>query len=188
MSFRVTASVLALAAIAYACGPRARTEADATVPIQSAPNFSLASMSGSPSPSHMSASAAARSLARSLTHERSLKKETGNLSANFGVTQKNDAVQFTFNLRNATGRRVEVKFPSGQAYDFVVVDSVGREVWRWAAGRIFTQSFQAKLLRAGDSISIAEEWPKAKAGKYKAIAVLHSTNFPVQQEAEFERK
>jgi hypothetical protein len=141
-----------------------------------------------PARSSMSAPAAARSFARSLTHERSLKKETGSLTPNFGVTQHDDVVRFVFNLRNATGRRVEVKFPSGQAYDFVVVDSVGREVWRWAAGRIFTQSVQAKLLRAGDSISIAEEWPKARAGKFKAIAVLHSTNFPVQQEAEFERK
>ena len=45
MSFRVTASVIALAAIAYACGPRARTEADATVPVQQQASFSLASMS-----------------------------------------------------------------------------------------------------------------------------------------------
>jgi len=178
MSFRVTASVLALAVIAYACGPRARTEADATVPVQQQ-SFSLASMS---------APVAARSFVRSLTHERSLKKETGTLNAKFDVTQRDGAVEFAFHVTNATGRRVEVKFPSGQAYDFVVVDSVGREVWRWAAGRMFTQSVQAKLLGNGDGISIAERWEKARAGKFKAIAVLHSTNFPLQQEAEFEKK
>jgi hypothetical protein len=187
MSFRITASVISLAVIAYACGPRARAEADATVPLQQA-NFSLASMSSGAPLGSISAPAAARSLVRSLTHERSLKKETGKLDATFDVTQRDGAVEFAFHVRNASGRRVEVKFPSGQAYDFVVVDSIGREVWRWANGRIFTQSVQGKLLGDGDSISIAERWEKARTGKFRAIAVLHSTNFPVQQVAEFERK
>jgi hypothetical protein len=185
VSSRVIASVLALAAIAYACGPRAQTDAEATAPAQQ--GFILASFTNS-APLSVTAPAMARRFARSLTHERTLKKETATLNATFDVAQRNDGVVFRFNVVNSTGRRVEVKFPSGQAYDFVVVDSVGREVWRWAAGRMFTQSVQNKLLSNGESISIAETWPRARAGKFKAIAVLQSTNFPVQQEADFERK
>ena len=178
MKTRLIASLLALAALAYACGPRARTEAEATFPVQQQ-GFALASMS---------APAVARSIARSITHERSVKKESGSLTANFAVAQKGDAVEFSFRVVNATGRRVEVTFPSGQAYDFIVVDSVGREVWRWAAGRIFTQSVQNKLLASGEVLSIGEKWMKPKAGKYRAIARLHSSNYPLQQETDFERK
>src|SRR3954462_3466470 len=174
MNFRIIAPVASLAALAYACGPR--THADATISSVVAPQgFALASMAGSIP-------------RRTSTRERVLKKETGTLSTQFEVQQQTNGVHFDFHVINATSKRVEIKFPSGQAYDFVVVDSSGREVWRWADGRIFTQSVQNKLLGKGESISIAEKWEPAKNGKYTAIAKLHSTNFPIEQKVEFERR
>jgi hypothetical protein len=178
MNFRIAAPIVAVAALAYACGPR--THADATISNTVAPQgFALASMAGP------SVSPIAR---RASTRERVLKKETATLSTQFEVAQETNGVHFDFHVINATGKRVEIKFPSGQAYDFVVVDSMGREVWRWAEGRIFTQSVQNKLLGKGESISIAERWEPARTGKYTAIARLHSTNFPIEQRVGFERK
>jgi hypothetical protein len=178
MNLRLLVPVAAVASLVYACGPR--THADATLSSTVAPHgFALASMAPP-----MGSAIVRRANAR----ERIVKREGLNLSTQFAVQQQETSVQFDFHVINATGKRVEIKFPSGQAYDFVVVDSVGREVWRWADGRTFTQSVQNKLLGTGESISIAEKWEPAKSGKYTAIAKLHSTNFPVEQRVDFERK
>ena len=77
---------------------------------------------------------------------------------------------------------------TGQAYDFVVVDSLGREVWRWSSDRIFTQSVRNKLLGKGESITASEKWSPAKPGKFTAIAQLTSSNYFLQEKVAFERK
>jgi hypothetical protein len=121
--------------------------------------------------------------------EKTLKtKSTTSLSASFDVAQRGGGVEFALVIRNTTAKPVEVNFPNGQAYDFIVVDSVGREVWRWAEGRIFTQSFQNKLLGKGDAMTLSEKWTPAKPGKFTAIAQLRSTNFPIEKQKEFEKK
>jgi hypothetical protein len=78
-----------------------------------------------------------------------------------------------------------VNFPSGQTHDVVVVDSLGREVWRWSTGRMFTQSLQNRVLRASDKLDFDAVWRNAPAGKYTAIATLASENFPIQERADF---
>ena len=98
------------------------------------------------------------------------------LSTKLGVVPQGNGVRFDFQVVNATGKRVELNFASGQAYDFVVVDSAGREVWRWAEGRIFTQSVQNKLLGKGEGITIAERWG---AGEERQV---HRDRHPPQHE------
>ena len=97
-------------------------------------------------------------------------------------------MRFNFRVVNASPKNVEVNFPSGQSYDFVVVDSVGREVWRWSADRIFTQSVRNKLLGKGDAITVSEKWSSPKYGKFTAIAQLTSKNYPIEERIAFERK
>lgn len=93
-------------------------------------------------------------------------------------------VSFALKIKNVGGKHAELDFPTGQTYDIVVVDSIGREVWRWAKGRMFTQNLQNKELGGGDEMQIAESW-KPKTGRYTAIATLASSNYPVEQRAEF---
>jgi hypothetical protein len=174
MNLRLAASLVVVASLAYACGPRSRTDASANYRVAQQ-GIALASIGG-------------RSAATTNAREKTVKSGSVTLSARFDVAQADDAVRFEFRVTNATSKSVEVNFPSGQAYDFVVVDSVGREVWRWAEGRIFTQSVQNKLLGKGEGITISEKWAPAKPGRYTAIAELRSTNFPVQEKVEFERK
>ena len=96
-----------------------------------------------------------------------------------------DGVEFAFHLTNTADRKLEVKFPSGQAYELVVLDARGREVWRWSTGRMFTQSLQNRVLRESDSLTYDSRWTNAPAGKYVAVATLASANFPVEKRAEF---
>ena len=99
-------------------------------------------------------------------------------------TSRRSEVRFALDVKNVGNKHAELDFPSGQSYDFIVVDSIGREVWRWANGRMFTQSVQNKQLGAGESMRIAEAWTP-QAGRYTAIATLNSSNYPVEQRAEF---
>ena len=97
-----------------------------------------------------------------------------------------DGVRFALRVTNETKKHVELSFPNGQTHEFVVVDSVGREVWRWSSTRLFTQAVQNKLLSSGESMRVTEQWTHpTRHGKYTVIATLNSTNFPVQQHAEF---
>ena len=100
------------------------------------------------------------------------------------VVVKN-GVAMDFRVMNAGTKRLEVNFPSGQTHEVVVVDSLGREVFRWSKGRMFTQSLQNKVLHASDTLDYDAVWQNAPAGKYTAIATLASENFPMEQRAEF---
>ena len=175
MKLSLVASLVFVAMLTYACGPRTRADAASNLPVIKQQGFALASIGAAP-------------VRATSTREKTLKNESIKLTTSFDVAQQGNAVTFELRVTNTTGKRVELTFASGQAYDFVVVDSAGREVWRWAEGRIFTQSVQNKLLGKGEGITISEKWAPAKAGKYAAIALLRSTNYPLQQRVEFERK
>ena len=90
-------------------------------------------------------------------------------------------VTFAFHVTNNTDKHVELRFPSGQTHDITVVDSTGRELWRWGAGRMFTQSLQNKLLDSRETVTYQERWDAAEYhGHATAIARLTSPNFPVE--------
>jgi hypothetical protein len=96
-----------------------------------------------------------------------------------------DGVRFAFRVTNAGGGKVEMNFPNGQLHDVVVIDSIGKEVWRWSNGRIFTTLVQNKILRSADTLSFDEKWKGATAGQYTAVARLASANFPIEQRTSF---
>ena len=106
------------------------------------------------------------------------------LASHLNVDVEQSEVRFALDVTNVSSKHAELDFPSGQAYDIVVVDSIGREVWRWTKGRMFTQSVQNKQLGGGESMQIAESWTPT-AGHYTAIATLNSSNFPMEQRADF---
>jgi hypothetical protein len=106
------------------------------------------------------------------------------LVSTLAVTVKN-GVALNFRVMNTGTKRLEVNFPSGQTHEVVVVDSLGREVFRWSKDRMFTQSLQNRVLHASDTLDFDATWKNAPAGKYTAIATLASENFPMEQRTEF---
>ena len=104
-------------------------------------------------------------------------------SANVSV---DNGVAFTLHVTNVTDHSVELTFPSGQAYDFAVVDSVGRELWRWSDGHMFTQALKNKFLGSRETVTYQEGWDGVgRSGHFTAIALLKSSNYPVEQRVEF---
>jgi hypothetical protein len=94
-------------------------------------------------------------------------------------------VEFELTLTNNSSRRVEVQFPSGRTHDFAVIDSAGREVWRWSTGKMFTQVMRNRSIDAHESISFSTSWKNPDAvGTFTAVARLWSRNFPLEERAE----
>ena len=129
------------------------------------------------------------SQASGIRHPKSatLDANTRVVNGNFAVKVEPHALRFALNLTNQGKKNVELSFPSGQVYDFAVLDSVGREVYRWGSGRMFTQSVQNKRLDGGDTMLIEERAQTTlPQGKYVAVATLRSTNFPMTESSSFE--
>jgi hypothetical protein len=98
-----------------------------------------------------------------------------------------DEVRFALSVTNASAKGVEIDFPNAQTHDFAVLDSAGREVWRWSRTRLFTSALQTKPLAVDDSHVYADAWTPGDSvhGRYTVVATLVSSNFPLEQRAEF---
>lgn len=169
MNTRLIIPLLIAGALAFACGPRSHSEAPTTL--------------ASALPVH---SAAAAELQHGRRHESAKAEAKGpKIASKLEVAVAQRGVKLGLDVMNVSGKHVELDFPSGQAYEFVVVDSVGREVWRWSDHRMFTQGVQNKQLGSGESMQVSETWsPSTKPGHYTVIATLKSSNFPVEQRAD----
>jgi len=159
---RVAIALLCAGALAFACGPRTHSEAASTA--------SLAT--------------AAPVVQQGAAHPHN---ESAPLASRLDIKVEQHAVQFALHVTNEGHKHVELAFPNGQTHEFVVVDSAGRERWRWSASRLFTQALQNKLLGSGETMRVNEQWTTQPLprGKYTVIATLNSTNFPVQERADF---
>ena len=171
MNTRLIITLLVVGAFAFACGPRSHSDIPVSQPAQPV-RVSLNTVSAKPAE-------------HSRRHDAAPKTPI-KLDSHFHVDVAPRAVRFALNVTNIGARHAEVNFPSGQSYDFVVVDSIGREVWHWSHGRMFTQTVQNKQLGTGESMQVAETWtPQATPGRYTAIATLNSSNYPVEQRVDF---
>lgn len=165
MNIRLTISLLCAGVLAFACGPRSRSESAvaAVQPLQITNKIDVPSKRRAPAP-----------------------KVEGKIDSRFDVDVAANEVRFALNVKNVGKKHVELRFPNGKSYDFVVLDSLGREVWHWSNGRMFTQGMQNKQLGTGDVMHVSEAWKRPlQPGKYTAIATLNSSNYPVQERADF---
>ena len=117
------------------------------------------------------------------------KEQQVRVAPSFTISVEHKSIRFALDVTNPTKKDVELTFPDGQTHDFTVIDSAGRVVYRWAAGRMFTQSVQNKTIDRGETLHIAERVaPSLPQGSYVAVATLRSTNFPVEERFAFELK
>jgi hypothetical protein len=157
---RVAIAILCAGALAFACGPRTHSEAASTASLATA------------APVLQQGSAHLHDGAR--------------LMSSLAIKVEREGVQFALHVTNESKKHVELAFPNGQTHEFVVVDSGGREIWRWSSSRLFTQALQNKLLSSDETMRVDEQWPHpTQHGKFTVLAPLNSTNFPVQERAEF---
>jgi hypothetical protein len=172
MSSRILASMLCLGAVAFACGPHSRRETSS-----SAAGEPALIQAGTPK------------VAPPVVLARSVRSASQKpvITAQMYVRAKDSSVRVALHVSNNSRKSVELTFPSGQTYDFVVLDSLGRELWRWGSGRMFTQALRNTLIGGGESLDFEETWGTAELppGRYTAKAVLTSENFPIVEQVPF---
>lgn len=164
MNTRFIIPLLCAGVLAYACGPRSRSDSG---------NLAVAQ--------------AVSVTSKPAAHTRRTPTVKGpKLDSRLTVDVAQRRVHFAFEVANVGSKNLELSFPNGKSYDLVVVDSLGREVWTWSSGRMFTQGVQNKQLGTGDSLRVSEAWPALpEPGVYTAIATLNSSNFPMTERVEF---
>jgi hypothetical protein len=156
MKTRVTVTLFACGLVAFACGPRTRSsESSAT----------------SVTVRHKHAPLSAPLVAK--------------LAIDLGDTSSHE-VKFDLAVTNASTKGVEIDFPTAMTHDFAVLDSTGTEVWRWSTTRMFTSALLTKPLGVDDAHVYEEGWtPENAHGRYTVVATLASSNYPLEQRAEF---
>jgi hypothetical protein len=162
MNTRFAIPLLCAAAIAFACGPRVHTSS-----LQTA------------------ATPATQSTARPAARRHSA-PPVGSITSALDV-QVGEQVQFALRVTNPSDQSLELTFPSGATHDFAVLDSAGGVLWRWSAGRLFTQSLQNRTIDARDTATFDGEWtpPANYHGKLVAVATMAAADHPVETRAEF---
>jgi hypothetical protein len=176
MKRRLLALLIFAGAVTYACAPRPSATTAEASSLTKTPLLQTISLARHSDPPRSAVKSAGTSIIR----------EAVKLDARFDVQLGGRAVYFTLEVKNVGKKHAELTFPNGQAYDFVVLDSTGTEVWRWASGHIFTQSVRNKALGKGATMHVEEKWTTSSAaGRYTAIATLKSTNYPVEERVEF---
>jgi len=79
-------------------------------------------------------------------------------------------------VRNTTGAPIELVWPSGQRYDFVIRDEKGQIVWRWSEGRAFTLVFGTESFSGErnytELIRLGRDGKPFQPGKYTLEAWL----------------
>jgi hypothetical protein len=103
------------------------------------------------------------------------------------VSEASDArkMSFALELKNTDDKLAEVRFANGRTHEFIVLDEQNREVWRWSAGRLFTQVLQTKQLQKGEAIRYTAHWDTAAPGRYRVVASLNSSEYKLPIEKEF---
>jgi hypothetical protein len=98
-----------------------------------------------------------------------------------------DGVELALRVENTTDKKVDLIFPSGRTHEFVVLDSVGLEVWRWSRSRMFTGALRNRTIGARQSIAFEERWvrPADAHGRFTAVASLASENYPLESRVDF---
>ncbi len=171
MSSRYLIPFLCLGAVAFACGPRAHNEA--STPRKDSVALAASRQVTAPVAMQQGSATPAR-------------KRSNKVEAELYVRMNGPEISLALHVVNNTKKNVELTFPTGQTHDFIVSDSLGREVWRWAEGRMFTQTLRNKLLGGGETLEVEERLKDPlPPGRYTARAVLKSTNYPLSEQAEF---
>ena len=160
MKTRVIATLITCGLVAFACGPRTRSS---------------------------------ESSATSVTVRHKRAPLSAPLVAKLGIDlptvgdSDQREVKFDLAVTNASAKGVEIDFPTAMTHDFAVLDSTGTEVWRWSSTRMFTSALLTKPLGVDDAHVYEEGWtPEADAhGRYTVVATQVSSNYPLEQRAEF---
>ncbi len=109
----------------------------------------------------------------------SLTLQSNTLSQSVATLDSQYFIQPFFSIQNKSKLLKTFSFPNSQKYDFFVVDSSGKEIFRWSESRMFTEVIGSTLINPGESVRYTEsislfdkEGHKLPPGEYTLVATL----------------
>ena len=98
-----------------------------------------------------------------------LRLEIATLKKEFPV---DEIVPLRVSVTNTGDKEAALTYPTGQKYDFSVTDAAGAEVWRWSAGRSFTQEIITVKVKPAENYNFFGRVDAGylKPGEYTATA------------------
>jgi len=96
-----------------------------------------------------------------------------------------ESVDLVLEVRNGGKILLPLEFATARTHDFAVLDSEGREVWRWSRGRLFAQALAEIELAPGESRRFVVSWDQrdasgslARPGRFRVLATLACSPSP----------
>lgn len=113
-------------------------------------------------------------------------KVPATVATELDMARNGSRIDFALRVTNNTKKTVELRFANARTHDIAVLDSTGKTVWRASAGRLFTQTMQALIVRSSATLVMEDSWDTTGAhGAYTAVALLATDTHPVERRVEF---
>jgi hypothetical protein len=108
------------------------------------------------------------------------------LASSLHVESYADSARFSLLVTNPADQPVELTYPTGQSFDFVVEQN-GRELWRWSDDRVFTQAIRQETLGPEETLNFAATWtpPAGAEGEFTVRGMLTTQEHTAEQQARF---
>jgi len=102
------------------------------------------------------------------------------------LTEEADALNIRFTLTNPTAEEKMITYPSGQTFDYQILNEAGENVYTWSANKSFIEALSEVSIPAGEAIVHEEQFDynnmsgePFEAGNY---TLVFSTGFYVDEE------
>ncbi|WP_418198919.1 BsuPI-related putative proteinase inhibitor [Alkalihalobacterium sp. APHAB7] len=105
-------------------------------------------------------------------------KEVSTLATSLKVDKEEDKLAFTLSLTNKGNETVTLEFPTGQLFDFIVVNEKSEVVYKYSEGMMFTQAIVQKNLGPNETMTFTDEWDlmvngeRVPPGRYRVLGEL----------------
>lgn len=74
-------------------------------------------------------------------------------------------IEASVSITNISDRPIELRYSSGQKYDFILYDSSYNQLYRWSEGKFFTMALESIQINPGESITFKENIDRSKVGE-----------------------
>jgi hypothetical protein len=106
--------------------------------------------------------------------------ENGELELMVDVNVRNNQAEFIITVTNNSNEMKKLEFPTSQKFEIIIRDENQQEVYRYSAGKMFTQAIEYALIKPDESMQWEEIWEikESKPGNYEAeVSILaHDTD------------
>lgn len=96
----------------------------------------------------------------------------GDVAQELTVEEKGGRLLLKLKVHNDGESLYMVEHPTGQDYDFALLDAKGKEIWRWSDTMAFTQAFQTFAIEPGASQEFTAEIDRKTYRELRDKAVL----------------